>query len=119
MTCPTEIKQRIDEAVGVEPRLAVVAVRRLRSEDLPWLEERAVRFARAQGYSWARLGRLLGRSRQATQKRFAPIDGTPQPMPRRTMHDDTRFMIRRWSRRADERRWNEFVELEAADAVPW
>ncbi|MDJ0771117.1 MAG: hypothetical protein QNJ12_20170 [Ilumatobacter sp.] len=119
MTCPSEIKQHIEQALGGDPRLAVVAVRRLASEDLPWLEERVVRLARADGYSWARLGRLLGRSRQAVRTRFGEIDGTRQPFPFRTMRDDARIMVHWYEAKADARRRTEFDGLSPDDVVAW
>ncbi len=119
MTCPSEVKQHVEEALGNDPRKALVAVRQLAVVDLPWLEERAVRLARADGYTWARLGRLLQKSRQAVRKRFGEIDGAPQPPPfRASSHDD--LVIGSWSRaRADVRRRQEFADLGPDDAVPW
>ena len=119
MTCPSEIKRHVEQALGDDPRMAVVAVKLLTTEDLPWLEERAVRFARASGYSWGKLGRLLGRSRQAVYRRHIAIDGTPQPMPRRPMRDGDRIMSHWYRALGDGRRWREFTELEPDDVVPW
>lgn len=51
------------------PAAALVAYRRLVDDYLPWVERRLVHRARRSGSSWAGLGRLLGRSRQAVQQR--------------------------------------------------
>lgn len=119
MTAPSEIKKHIDQALGSNPRMALVAVRRLLQEDLPWMEERAVRLARADGYTWGRIGRCLRRSRQAVRKRFAAIDGTPQPLPRRPLTDGVVVMRLVNGAQADRRRTLEFDELGPHDAVPW
>jgi hypothetical protein len=120
MTGPSEIKRHVEQALGDDPRMAVVAVKLLTNHDLPWLEERAIRFARASGYSWAKLGRLLGRSRQAVHRRHLAIDGTPQPLPRRPMRDGDRIILALWYQTlADGRRRREYAELDADEAVPW
>ena len=119
MTCPSDIKRHVAEALGNDPQRAIVAVRRLVADDLPWLEARAVRLGRSEGYSWAVLGRMLGKSRQAIRQRFVSIDGTPQPLPRPPMSDDDRIMTA-WNRaRSDVRRRREFADLGPNDVVPW
>lgn len=62
--------RHVDEALGDDPRLALIAVRKLVTEDVPWLELQAVACARAYGYNWARIGRLLQRSRQALRTKY-------------------------------------------------
>lgn len=119
MTAPSEIRRHLDRALGGDPRLAAVAVRELRDHALPWLEQRAVRLARNEGFSWGDLARLLGRSRQAVHRRHAAIDGTTQPLPCRPMRDDERFMAHWTEHLADVRRRREFDELERGDVVPW
>jgi hypothetical protein len=114
-----EIRQHLEQALGGDPRRSVVAVRQLGSDDLRWLEERAVRFARAEGYSWAHIGRLLGKSRQAVRQRFVGIDGTVQPLPRRPMADDERTMSTWNAALAGARRRREFLELDPSHVVPW
>jgi hypothetical protein len=69
----------IEDLLGDDPRRALIAYHRLVDDELPWIEQRAVGIARRDDWSWARIGRLLGRSRQAVQKRFeglAPIHRT-------------------------------------------
>ena len=119
MPAPSEIKKHIDQALGRNPRVALVAVRQLLQEDLPWMEERAVRLARADGYTWGRIGRCLRRSRQAVRKRFVAIDGTPQPLARKPLADGDAVMRLINGARADRRREREFDELDPHDAVPW
>ena len=45
----------------------------------------AVRQARRRGYPWARIGRLLGRSRQAMRQRFGAL--VPEPAPKVTARE--------------------------------
>jgi hypothetical protein len=72
-----EIHRHIDAAAGDDPRGALIAVRRLINDDVPWLERRAVDVARRELWSWVRISRLLMRSRQAVRERFQPFDGLP------------------------------------------
>lgn len=99
--------------------MSVVAVRRLGAENLRWLEDRAVRFARAEGYSWAQIGRLLGRSRQAVRQRFGAIDGTPQPLPLGPRNDEERVMAYWYESTACTRRRREFLDIDPSETVPW
>ncbi len=119
MASITEMKRNLDDATGPDPRLALVGVRRLLEEDLPWLEERAVRLARSQGYTWGRIGRCLQRSRQAGRQRFVALDGTPQPLPKQPVRDGDRIMSGFNGAKADARRRREFEELDPNDVVPW
>jgi hypothetical protein len=70
MSAAAELHRLIDELLSDEDRRALSAYRRVADEQLPWLERRAVLLARRRGVSWAAIGRLLGRSRQAVQQRF-------------------------------------------------
>ena len=68
------------EALDRNPGRALPAVRKLRLE-LEQVEEAQVANALARGWSWARIGRALGVSRQAVHRRFGhcrptPIQGT-------------------------------------------
>ena len=119
MTRPADIRRDIELALGGDPRMSVVAVRRLGAENLQWLEDRAVRFARVEGYSWAQIGRLLGRSRQAVRQRFGDIDGTAQPLPLGPRNDEERVMAGWYRSTADTRRHREFLDTDPSDAVPW
>ena len=73
----------IEDLLGDDPRRALIAYRRLVADELPWIEQRAVGLALRDEWSWARIGRLLGRSRQAVRKRFdgLPPIRRPDPVP--------------------------------------
>jgi hypothetical protein len=60
----------IDMAVSEGADDALSGVRCLR-EEIEWLERRAVFRGRADGLSWADIGRLLDTSRQDAHRRFA------------------------------------------------
>lgn len=64
------------EAVGREPGKALSAIRRLRQE-LDDLEEAQVSNALSRGWSWARIGRALGVSRQAVHRKYSNCTPTP------------------------------------------
>ncbi len=70
MSTQRELHQLVDEMLGDDARRALLAYRRFTEDHLPWLERRVVLAARRRGDSWAVIGRLLGRSRQALQQRF-------------------------------------------------
>jgi hypothetical protein len=79
-----ELHQLIIDALADEPRAALIACRRLADEELASIERNAVRRARQSGWTWARIGRLLGRTRQSVRARFADVDeavplGLPEP----------------------------------------
>ncbi|MGB8861734.1 MAG: hypothetical protein WCC60_20940, partial [Ilumatobacteraceae bacterium] len=72
-----DLGQLLHDAGGANPRLALASVKAL-ADETDWLLVRAVRLARAEGYDWGRIGRLLGVSRQAARQRFerlAPLVG--------------------------------------------
>jgi Clp amino terminal domain, pathogenicity island component len=58
------------QVFGREPGQALSAIRRLRKE-LELVEEAQVANALAQGWSWARIGRALGISRQAAHHKYS------------------------------------------------
>ena len=62
----------IDESLGDDPKRALVAAVALQGE-VVWLLQRAVALARAAGWDWGRIGRLLGVSRQAARQRYRVI----------------------------------------------
>ena len=68
------------------PAAALGAYRVLVDDYLPWVERRLVHRARRSGSSWAGLGRLLGRSRQAAQQRHNEwtITDLSPPAPQRS-----------------------------------
>ena len=74
-----EIHRRVDAAGSDDPRHALIAVRKLINDDVPWLERRAVDLARRDRWDWARISRLLMRSRQAVRERFGAFEGLPAP----------------------------------------
>ncbi len=76
-----ELHGLVDQALSRDPRTALIAAHTLEA-DLQWLMERAVVLARNDGWNWARIGRLLGRSRQSVSERFADI--VPRRLPSRS-----------------------------------
>ena len=60
----------IDDIFSEDPRTAIIAFRELNDHHMPWLEKRVVALARREHWGWARIARLLGRSRQDIHKRF-------------------------------------------------
>jgi hypothetical protein len=115
------VRLDIENALSDDPKAALGAVRRLLDDDLPWLEQRAVRMARANGYQWARIARLLKRSRQAVTQRFKSIDGTQERIQLTPSTDPQE----RWNRQirqhvGDARRATELEAMEeSGDVVPW
>jgi hypothetical protein len=76
MNVRDQLHMLIEDLLGDDARRALIAYHRLVGDELPWIEQRVVGLARRDGWPWARIGRLLGRSRQAVQQRFvgmAPI----------------------------------------------
>ena len=115
------LKDLFRDAGGSNPHRALAAVRAL-SAETDWLLVRAVRLARDEGYNWARIGRLLGVSRQAAKKRFEHLDDNVGPVtPFSPPHTRGRTV---WDLQrqgfyeviADIRRNREF---ESGDAVFW
>src|SRR3954464_7877598 len=64
------------QALGREPGKALSAIRRLRLE-LDDLEEAQVANALSRGWSWARIGRALGVSRQAVHRKYSGCAPAP------------------------------------------
>jgi hypothetical protein len=65
-----ELYELIDMALADDADDALSGVRCLRQE-IEWLERRAVFKARAEGRTWAEIGRLLDTSRQDAHRRFS------------------------------------------------
>lgn len=63
----------IDDILGQDPRDALIALRELNTHQMHWLEERVVALARRDEWSWARIARLLGQSRQHVHQRFKTL----------------------------------------------
>ncbi len=68
----------VEHSLGDDPRRALVAARQL-GEETEWLLQRAVALARREQWTWGRIGRLLGVSRQAARQRFGGIVPTLPP----------------------------------------
>ncbi len=121
MLSRVSLYNRIDDALGDDPRRALIAVRELIDHELPWLELRAVRMARRSGYSWARLGRALNRSRQAVQQRYADIERSWTPIPIEPPGTSLRHerAIASVYRDAERRRQMAADEAAGTDVVPW
>jgi len=64
------------QALGREPGKALTAIRRLRLE-LDDLEEAQVANALSRGWSWARIGRALGVTRQAVHRKYSTCAPAP------------------------------------------
>jgi hypothetical protein len=64
------------QALGREPGKALAAIRRLRQE-LDEIEEAQVSNALSRGWSWARIGRALGVSRQAVHRKYSRCSAAP------------------------------------------
>ena len=64
------------QALGREPGKALTAIRRLRHE-LDDLEEAQVANALSRGWSWARIGRALGVTRQAVHRKYSTCAPAP------------------------------------------
>jgi hypothetical protein len=65
-----------------DPHHGLPAVVKLRAQVDRWELEQVAR-ARADGWCWAEIGRILGVSRQAATKKFSGVaDGTPPPAAR-------------------------------------
>lgn len=75
-----DVRQLLADAGGPNPRLALASVKAL-ADELDWLLVRAVHLARAEHYDWARIGRLLGVSRQAARQRFERLAPLVGPLP--------------------------------------
>jgi hypothetical protein len=70
MNARRDLHRLIDDLLGDDPREALIAYRRLTNDEVPWLEYRVVNLARKQKWNWAKIGRLLGRSRQGLNSKF-------------------------------------------------
>lgn len=117
----SQLHELIDQLTGTGPeRVALAASRRLLDDELPWHQRRAVHRARSAGMSWAEIGRVLGRSKQAVAERFgAPADvGSLIPPPVQLTADEEgeRYVARLL---ADARRRRAFLEDEAEPPVAW
>ena len=112
-----DLRQLVRDAGSANPRTALAAVRVLEDE-VEWLLVRAVRLARADGYDWGRIGRLLGRRRQSVRERFERLAPRTSPLPPhlRERTDIEREVAAVQERFADHRRRRAF---ESDDPVAW
>ncbi|MBU6315814.1 MAG: hypothetical protein KGR47_04860 [Acidobacteria bacterium] len=78
----TTLVQMVDDALGDDPKKALVAAVALQGE-VKWLLQRAVARARAENWDWGRISRLLGVSRQAARQKFRVIVPLGPPHTRR------------------------------------
>jgi len=99
MTVRSELEQLVRAALDDDPQIALVACRRLQRDELPWLTERAVRRARADGWAWRPIARLLQISHQAAAKRYRSVEHGPPP------------------RRSPQPRWGELEARGCYDAI--
>jgi hypothetical protein len=70
MSVEREVRWLVDGALGEDHGRALACQRLLLDVYLPWLQRRSVLGARRAGKDWAKIGRLVGRSRQAVRERF-------------------------------------------------
>jgi hypothetical protein len=80
------------QVFGREPAQALSAIRRMRKE-LELVEEAQVANALAQGWSWARIGRALGISRQAAHHRYGNCVPTPLSNPGPVLAGNVRIAL--------------------------
>ena len=75
MNVRDDLVRIIDDILGDDPRAALIAFARLTEDELPWLEQRVVALARREGWNWAKIGRLLRRTRQTVRQKHhgAPL----------------------------------------------
>lgn len=115
MTVSDELKVTIDGVLSDDPRTALMALRRLTDDELPWIEARVVALARRENWNWATIGRLLGRSRASVRQRFdhARLSKRPAPPTWKTAVDRELRAIRETSDELERRR-----QCDAADDSP-
>lgn len=115
-----ELSHLLSEILDASPRRGLAAHRVLASAYLPWLERRLVHRMRVGGASWTGIGRVLGVSRQAVQKRFdRPVsldDMLPPTLPDKTTgpHREERELL------AKLHHLRQLADADASgQAVPW
>lgn len=133
MNVSADLHRLLDRALDDDPRIALTASRELGVQIDGWVTDRAVLAARRTGRDWAKIGRLLGMSRQAARQRFGRLDGHRQdhgddrrpvaelPSPDRTPTDAERGNRQTLSYLANERRRRDLAEWEGSGTgiVPW
>ena len=115
-----ELTGMIDDALGDDAKLALIAARRLKTE-VDWLTERAVALARRNGYDWGRISRLLGITRQWARKRFK--DAPPRLPPHVVNRDRYLAEQRRGERLLNQINSRTYRSADDGDdetgVVPW
>ncbi|MCU1389149.1 MAG: hypothetical protein JWL72_2487 [Ilumatobacteraceae bacterium] len=86
MNVRAQLDQLLDDVLSDDPRTALIALHRLVDDELPWIEQRVVALARREGWNWATIARLLGRSRQSVHERFRNIRLALRPDPHLAKH---------------------------------
>lgn len=116
-----ELYDRVDEMLADDPRVALFAIRRMLDEEIPWMEQRAVRLARSHGKPWATIGRALGRSRQSVQQRYGRLDQQWSSVPNRPhpLADRMDRELRMALRDADARRKQAARDAAGDDVIAW
>lgn len=118
-----ELHELVDDVVGDDPRRALMAYRRLSGDELGWLEQRVVALARRNEWSWGRIARILGRSRQSVHRRFASLGSQlPRRVPRVSFDilGNERERERMWAEQRRQREYERQLEtVDANDLVPW
>ena len=117
MDIRTRLHHMVDDVLGQDPRAALIAFHELYDAQMPWLEQRVVALARRERWSWARIARLLGRSRQDVHRRLRTIAPA--------LPHDPHAEYRRWE--LETQRWRTgrrpaaIAAAGSADdeAVPW
>ncbi len=104
---------------SADPRVALAGVQMMEQE-CQWLLVRAVRLARAAGYDWGRIGRLLGRSRQSVRERFDRLAPLVGPLPPGLVREGVaaREFNQLYESLADARR-RARLEADGDDVVAW
>lgn len=118
-----ELHRLVNDAVADDPRVALIACRRLADREIPLIERKAVRRARQNGWTWARIGRLLGRTRQSVRARFASVDEPPpmrlpDPTPEWDPGASDRAVARYERALRLAREFDEYAE-DGSDVTPW
>jgi hypothetical protein len=111
----------IDDLLGNDPRAALVALPELRDEQVPWLEARAVALARRERWSWAKIGRVLQRSRQQLNRQYRVIVPTVAHDHLRERNGEVLHQRRVLAEIAEGQRRGrrQYDEPTDAEAVPW
>ena len=124
MDINTRLHRLLDDALGQDPRRALLAYRQLSKEHLPWIEQRIVALARREGWSWGRMARLLGCTRQRLHQQFRhlppslPHDPDVDQQIERRAFNRTLDAIRS-GRTADNGYGNGYGYGSDDDVVPW